>query len=43
LIDCTPDTLIDHKNLITKGFSSLEQPENGAAMINGKVATLEVT
>jgi hypothetical protein len=32
----------DHKNRITERFSSLVQTESGAAMINGKAATIEL-
>jgi hypothetical protein len=38
-----PDTPFDHKNRITERYSSLVQTESGAAMINSKAATMELT
>jgi hypothetical protein len=38
-----PDTPSDHKKWITEHCSSLVQTESGAAMVNVKVATKELT
>jgi hypothetical protein len=38
-----PDTPSNHKNRITECCYSLMQTESGAAMINGKAATMELT
>jgi hypothetical protein len=37
------DTPSNHKNQITERCSSLVQTESGAAVINGKAATMELT
>jgi hypothetical protein len=37
------DTPSTHKNWITENWSSFMQRESGAAMINGKAVTIEVT
>ena len=38
-----PDTPSNHKNRITERCSSLVHTETGAAMINDKVAMMELT